>query len=175
MNSANDHNPVEEVEKHVLNSKATLGTVRLRNAATKEIILVPTPANDPNDPLNWCVSRDSIVSFPRTDLEQVSTLSGVCWCDGLWSHILHPFHGRTDYRPHPLCGGLSWPCWLWTKIGCERRQGLLFLHHHSAVARRGKPRHYAPHHQVWATTGLCHHLQSISGTDNMANCCNLLQ
>lgn len=56
MNSANDHNPVEEVEKHVLNSKATLGTVRLRNAATKEIILVPTPANDPNDPLNWCVS-----------------------------------------------------------------------------------------------------------------------
>jgi hypothetical protein len=31
----------------------TLGTVRLRHHATNEIILIPTPSNDPNDPLNW--------------------------------------------------------------------------------------------------------------------------
>lgn len=31
----------------------TLGSVRLQNAQTKEIILVPQPSNDPNDPLNW--------------------------------------------------------------------------------------------------------------------------
>ncbi|KAJ5291705.1 hypothetical protein N7478_000956 [Penicillium angulare] len=31
----------------------TLGSVQLRNPITNDIILVPTPSNDPNDPLNW--------------------------------------------------------------------------------------------------------------------------
>ncbi|KAM0202711.1 hypothetical protein ACHAPA_010853 [Fusarium lateritium] len=31
----------------------TLGELRLRNEQTNEIILIPTPTNDPNDPLNW--------------------------------------------------------------------------------------------------------------------------
>lgn len=31
----------------------TLGTVRLRHHETNEVILVPTPSDDPNDPLNW--------------------------------------------------------------------------------------------------------------------------
>ncbi|RBR15269.1 hypothetical protein FVER53590_03484 [Fusarium verticillioides] len=30
-----------------------LGGLRLRNEETNEIILIPTPTNDPNDPLNW--------------------------------------------------------------------------------------------------------------------------
>lgn len=33
----------------------TLGSVRHRDELTNEIILVPTPSNDPNDPLNWWV------------------------------------------------------------------------------------------------------------------------
>ncbi|KAJ5380056.1 uncharacterized protein N7496_002484 [Penicillium cataractarum] len=35
--------------KHV----STLGSVRLRHPTTNDLILVPTPSNDPNDPLNW--------------------------------------------------------------------------------------------------------------------------
>ncbi|OHE99531.1 hypothetical protein CORC01_05109 [Colletotrichum orchidophilum] len=31
----------------------TLGNVRLRHPETNEIILIPTPSADPNDPLNW--------------------------------------------------------------------------------------------------------------------------
>lgn len=31
----------------------TLGTVQLRHHRTNKVILVPTPSNDPNDPLNW--------------------------------------------------------------------------------------------------------------------------
>jgi hypothetical protein len=31
----------------------TLGTVRLRHHETNEVILIPTPSDDPNDPLNW--------------------------------------------------------------------------------------------------------------------------
>ncbi|KAI0017930.1 major facilitator superfamily domain-containing protein [Xylariomycetidae sp. FL0641] len=31
----------------------TLGTLRIRNEHTNEIILIPTPSSDPNDPLNW--------------------------------------------------------------------------------------------------------------------------
>ena len=33
----------------------TLGTVRLRHHETNEIILIPAPSSDPNDPLNWYV------------------------------------------------------------------------------------------------------------------------
>lgn len=31
----------------------TLGSVRHRDAHTNEIILIPAPSDDPNDPLNW--------------------------------------------------------------------------------------------------------------------------
>lgn len=31
----------------------TLGSVRLHKQGTREIILIPTPSTDPNDPLNW--------------------------------------------------------------------------------------------------------------------------
>jgi hypothetical protein len=40
-------------DSHVGKRVATLGQVRHRDAATNEIILVPTPSSDPNDPLNW--------------------------------------------------------------------------------------------------------------------------
>lgn len=33
--------------------KRTLGNVRLRHHETNELILIPTPSDDPNDPLNW--------------------------------------------------------------------------------------------------------------------------
>ncbi|GAW15966.1 hypothetical protein ANO14919_053880 [Xylariales sp. No.14919] len=33
--------------------RETLGNVRLRDYHTNEVILIPTPSNDPNDPLNW--------------------------------------------------------------------------------------------------------------------------
>ncbi|KAK4230533.1 major facilitator superfamily domain-containing protein [Podospora fimiseda] len=36
--------------------KRTLGNVRLRHQDTNEIILIPTPSSDPNDPLNWSQS-----------------------------------------------------------------------------------------------------------------------
>lgn len=32
-----------------------LGSLQLRHHETNEIILIPTPTNDPNDPLNWYV------------------------------------------------------------------------------------------------------------------------
>jgi hypothetical protein len=31
----------------------TLGHLRLRDEETNEVILVPTPSDDPKDPLNW--------------------------------------------------------------------------------------------------------------------------
>lgn len=33
--------------------KHTLGSLRLRHHESNQIILIPTPTNDPNDPLNW--------------------------------------------------------------------------------------------------------------------------
>ncbi|KAK7745338.1 hypothetical protein SLS53_002834 [Cytospora paraplurivora] len=48
LNADDRENP--KVEKH---RHRTLGNVRLRHHETDEIILVPTPSNDPNDPLNW--------------------------------------------------------------------------------------------------------------------------
>lgn len=43
---------VDSYEKP-LKRLVTLGSVRHRHAETNEIILVPTPSADPNDPLNW--------------------------------------------------------------------------------------------------------------------------
>ncbi|KAK0657330.1 major facilitator superfamily domain-containing protein [Cercophora newfieldiana] len=44
-------NTLERVETS--SKKRTLGHVQLRDHETNEIILIPTPSNDPNDPLNW--------------------------------------------------------------------------------------------------------------------------
>lgn len=38
---------VDKIRKH------TLGSLRLRHHESNQIILIPTPTNDPNDPLNW--------------------------------------------------------------------------------------------------------------------------
>jgi hypothetical protein len=43
-------NTLERVET---SKKHTLGHVQLRDHETNEIILIPTPSSDPNDPLNW--------------------------------------------------------------------------------------------------------------------------
>lgn len=42
-----------------------LGHLRLRHQETNEIILIPTPSGDPNDPLNWYDSVNSAV--PKDD------------------------------------------------------------------------------------------------------------
>ncbi|KAK0631993.1 major facilitator superfamily domain-containing protein [Immersiella caudata] len=44
-------NKLERVETS--SKKRTLGHVQLRDHETNEIILIPTPSSDPNDPLNW--------------------------------------------------------------------------------------------------------------------------
>ena len=41
----------------------TLGSVRHRDAQTNEIILIPTPSEDPNDPLNWYDDMKVLVYF----------------------------------------------------------------------------------------------------------------
>ncbi|KAJ4144978.1 hypothetical protein LMH87_003843 [Akanthomyces muscarius] len=43
--------------------KATLGNVRLRNQENDEIILIPTPSSDPNDPLNWSQWRKKYIAI----------------------------------------------------------------------------------------------------------------
>ncbi|KAK0734127.1 major facilitator superfamily domain-containing protein [Lasiosphaeria miniovina] len=48
--SLDAHPKVERIDKI---RKRTLGNVRLRHLDTNEIILIPTPSSDPNDPLNW--------------------------------------------------------------------------------------------------------------------------
>lgn len=50
MNKTTTHDTMEDIQP-----VNTLGTVRLHHAETKEVILVPAPSSDPNDPLNWYV------------------------------------------------------------------------------------------------------------------------
>ncbi|KAL6809558.1 major facilitator superfamily domain-containing protein [Trichoderma camerunense] len=38
-------------------TRSALGTVQIRNSSTNQIILIPTPSQDPNDPLNWSKFR----------------------------------------------------------------------------------------------------------------------
>jgi len=42
-----------EQKHHIMKRIHTLGSVRHRHEHTGQIILIPTPSKDPNDPLNW--------------------------------------------------------------------------------------------------------------------------
>jgi hypothetical protein len=44
---------IDEIEHVGERSHQGLGTLRLRHQETQEILLIPTPSDDPNDPLNW--------------------------------------------------------------------------------------------------------------------------
>lgn len=49
-------NRLERVD--TASKRRTMGHVQLRDHETNEIILIPTPSNDPNDPLNWYVELE---------------------------------------------------------------------------------------------------------------------
>lgn len=51
----------------VIKQVNTLGTLRLRHPETRNIILIPTPSQDPNDPLNWYVVLE--YAFNHSHLE----------------------------------------------------------------------------------------------------------
>ncbi len=55
INPASGLAPVKTatVNKENESNIETLGHLRLRDAVTNDIILVPTPSSDPYDPLNW--------------------------------------------------------------------------------------------------------------------------
>lgn len=44
-----------KVTMNATRHEKTLGELRLCDPETDIIILIPTPTNDPNDPLNWSV------------------------------------------------------------------------------------------------------------------------
>lgn len=48
MKAVTTERDVSELQRTV-----TLGTLRLQHETTHETILIPTPTDDPNDPLNW--------------------------------------------------------------------------------------------------------------------------
>ncbi|KAF4630332.1 hypothetical protein G7Y89_g7797 [Cudoniella acicularis] len=49
INTGTKHNSIGRIQ--------TLGSVRHRDAITNDVILIPTPSKDPNDPLNWSQGR----------------------------------------------------------------------------------------------------------------------
>ena len=99
--------PIQEMKTHqtddtILASRSNLGTIQLRNAHTKEIILIPTPSNDPNDPLNWLDigpqetfnKADSVQVHSETGLRDISRYTGdlhrpFLFCRSLRCHSRH--------------------------------------------------------------------------------------
>lgn len=49
--SIDDKLDEEDVSNEHINKLQSLGSVRLRHRHTGDVILIPTPTNDPNDPL----------------------------------------------------------------------------------------------------------------------------
>ncbi len=80
----------QEDESLKVARKRTLGNVRLRHHQTNEIILIPTPSNDPNDPLNWYAYVRSTNS--RYHIILTITFTGRSGTSGtlqqVWSFIL---------------------------------------------------------------------------------------
>jgi len=50
---ASDIDPDVEDAAAERTRRRTLGNVRLRHHETSELILIPAPSEDPNDPLHW--------------------------------------------------------------------------------------------------------------------------
>lgn len=67
-NPTDDLQPVKTSSEHIESKQIvkrvqTLGSLRHRHQHTGEIILIPTPSNDPNDPLNWSQPRKYYSAF----------------------------------------------------------------------------------------------------------------
>lgn len=58
MESQPPVNEARPTQARAAGLKSSLGTIRLRNIHTKDIVFIPTPCNDPNDPLTWCRTLD---------------------------------------------------------------------------------------------------------------------
>ena len=57
-----------------LQHSETLGSVRLQQAHTGAVLLVPQPTDDPNDPLGWCVSP--VVSRNASPNHEIANFGG---------------------------------------------------------------------------------------------------
>lgn len=55
-------------QAEILEHVNTLGSVRLHNVHTKELILVPQPSTDPKDPLNRSVCISIVSVLPLFDV-----------------------------------------------------------------------------------------------------------
>lgn len=88
-----------------------LGRVQLRSA-TGEVILVPKPSSDPNDPLNWYVNPEIELQEHCVEVLQVSTFQVLrCNRDMLWHVDVYISGSRTN------CSNYSTSCTVW--IGHE--------------------------------------------------------
>lgn len=90
--------PDQEDESVEVVRKRTLGNVRLRHHQTNEIILIPTPSNDPNDPLNWYTnvlqySRYCIISNTASQAAMVQVVHCNWYVCPL--HIVYPWLNRS--------------------------------------------------------------------------------
>ncbi|KAF2158264.1 MFS transporter [Myriangium duriaei CBS 260.36] len=81
-----------------LDDRAALGRLRLRHQETNEIILIPAPSQDPNDPLNW--------SKARRIYSACLVCAAVCFCNFLAAgptvaivEIVIDFSGYTPKDP----------------------------------------------------------------------------
>lgn len=70
--------------KEPLTKIHTLGSVRQRNEHTDEIILIPTPSRDPNDPLNWYVELLRIIRFIPVELLSLMYVTGAREGNIIW-------------------------------------------------------------------------------------------
>ncbi|PMB69348.1 putative MFS-type transporter [Beauveria bassiana] len=79
----------ESAPRSKVSRKATLGNVRLRNEENNEIILIPTPSLDINDPLNWFVCSDRSASHPRlTCREKVAMAQKTAQSESLMTYAI---------------------------------------------------------------------------------------
>ncbi len=90
-----------EREEADLQRVQTLGSVRLHSHGTRKVILIPTPSNHPDDPLNWYVGSASVRMLRRKltqlKVQGVPLLHG---CSRLLSHVDVQLPGSRPYCSH---------------------------------------------------------------------------
>lgn len=100
--------PLDEVI-HSSDHWHTLGHVRLRDANTNNIILIPPPSLDPNDPLRWYVLFSACGKDFLLTRIQVQSLQDLDCSPCLHGNGHVQLHGCWSYHRHGLCRGVILP------------------------------------------------------------------
>lgn len=114
---------------HLVDTNGTLGAPHASESGKRDVILVPTPSSDPDDPLNWSKPRKALSCFCMC----AYTLTVGIASAAIYS-VLEPISKSTELTLGDLNAGtgymflaFGWSCLLWQPLAMQYGKRPVFL------------------------------------------------